>query len=230
MKKIFEKQCQHLITLAVLLPCVYAASRIEGFLHGKFLGISTQTWFWLSITVPVIHQIVVIFTWRGQLHYNLMTRWFGDKAFKVWGIGFMALLVARPLSVIGLAIANRTTIPISPLIGITLALICMIPIIYLAYSIHQYFSIERALGIDHFEPEKYKDMPFIRDGIFRWTPNAMYKFGLLVLWVPGLLLLSKSALLSAFFSHIYIWTHYYFTELPDIRHIYGIPINQPNTD
>jgi hypothetical protein len=36
-----------------------------------------------------------------------------------------------------------------------------------------------------------------------------------------LLLLSQAALLAALFNHLYIWVHYYSTELPDIRHIYG---------
>jgi hypothetical protein len=27
--------------------------------------------------------------------------------------------------------------------------------------------------------------------------------------------------LAAAFNHIYIWVHFYFTELPDIRHIYS---------
>jgi len=49
----------------------------------------------------------------------------------------------------------------------------------------------------------------------------MYIFGFFILWIPGLLLLSKAALLVALFNHIYIWVHYYFTELPDIKVIYG---------
>ena len=48
----------------------------------------------------------------------------------------------------------------------------------------------------------------------------MYKFVFLFLWVPGVLLQSKAALLAALFQHIYIWVHYYFTELPDIKIIY----------
>ena len=49
----------------------------------------------------------------------------------------------------------------------------------------------------------------------------MYTFGLLVVWLPGLLAASKTALLSAAFSHVYIWVHYYCTERPDMRRIYG---------
>jgi hypothetical protein len=41
------------------------------------------------------------------------------------------------------------------------------------------------------------------------------------LWVIGFAFLSKAVLLAAAFNHLYIWVHFYFTELPDIRHIYG---------
>jgi len=53
------------------------------------------------------------------------------------------------------------------------------------------------------------------------TSNAMYVYAFLGLYIPGLLLQSKAALLVALFNHIYIWVHYYCTELPDIREIYG---------
>jgi hypothetical protein len=40
-------------------------------------------------------------------------------------------------------------------------------------------------------------------------------------WVIGFAFLSKAVLLAAAFNHLYIWLHFHFTELPDIRHIYG---------
>ena len=49
----------------------------------------------------------------------------------------------------------------------------------------------------------------------------MYIYGFLILYIPGLLLLSKAALLVAIFNHIFIWAHYYFTERPDMKKIYG---------
>ena len=64
-------------------------------------------------------------------------------------------------------------------------------------------------------------MPFVKEGIFRFTSNAMYTYGFLILWIPGLVLYSKAALIAAGFNHIYIWVHYYTTELPDIQYIYN---------
>ena len=88
------------------------------------------------------------------------------------------------------------------------------------YSVLRYFGFKRAYGIDHFD-RSFSDKPFVKKGIFRFSNNAMYKFGLLILWIPGLLLFSKPALIAALFQHIYIWIHYYFTEAPDMKHIYG---------
>jgi len=35
------------------------------------------------------------------------------------------------------------------------------------------------------------------------------------------LLRSEAALVAALFNHLYIWVHFYFTELPDMKFIYG---------
>ena len=61
----------------------------------------------------------------------------------------------------------------------------------------------------------------VKQGIFRFSSNAMYVFGFFLLWVPGILGQSKAALLVAAFNHLYIWVHYYFTEQPDMEIIYG---------
>ena len=88
------------------------------------------------------------------------------------------------------------------------------------YSVARYFGFRRALGMDHFDPA-YRTRPFVREGIFRWTSNGMYGFVIPVLWLPGLLALSKAALVSALFTNLYIWVHYFCTEVPDMRRMYG---------
>ena len=79
--------------------------------------------------------------------------------------------------------------------------------------------MERAYGIDHFEPHYNK--PYIKQGIFKYTDNGMYIFGLMILYLPSLMLFSKAAFIAALFNHIYIWVHYYCTEKPDMTKIYG---------
>ena len=118
-----------------------------------------------------------------------------------------------------LAIANQRTVQIDPAWLNATAVVIAIPTIYLFYSVSRYFGYRRALGIDHFDPS-YREKPFIRRGIFRLTRNGMYTFGFGAVWLPGLLWGSQAALLSAAFSHLYIWVHYFCTELPDMRRIY----------
>ncbi|MGB6364439.1 MAG: methyltransferase, partial [Thermoanaerobaculia bacterium] len=101
------------------------------------------------------------------------------------------------------------------------------PAIYLFYSVKRYFGFERAFGIDHFDAS-YRTRPFVRKGIFRFTSNGMYIFGFFILWVPGLWFASVAALCVALFNHLYIWVHYFSTELPDIRRIYGEPATGPD--
>jgi hypothetical protein len=106
------------------------------------------------------------------------------------------------------------------MLAYALGLLLFIPFAYTMYSVFNYFGIDRAYGIDHFDPS-YRNKPFVKQGMFKYTDNAMYKFGFLILWAIALAFLSKAALLVAAFSHVYIWVHYYFTELPDTQHIYG---------
>jgi hypothetical protein len=217
----FEKQAQHYLVLIVLLFGVYFFARGEG-ISGQLWGIKTQTWLWIAVATPVLHQIVVALLWRAELYQHKMTDWFGEDAFSVFRIIFTILFVGRPITLILLGISNANTLKLSPVLAYGLAVALFIPFAYTMYSVFHYFGIDRAYGEDHFRPSSYKNKPFVKQGMFKYTDNAMYKFGFLILWVIALLFLSKAALLVAAFSHIYIWVHYYFTELPDIRYIYGV--------
>jgi protein-S-isoprenylcysteine O-methyltransferase Ste14 len=129
--------------------------------------------------------------------------------------------------VVLLAASNRHTLPGDPTALRILALIALIPAAYLVYSVLRYFTVRRAFGIDHFD-EAYRSRPFVRKGIFRFTRNGMYTYGLLLLWVPALWCASLAAFSIALFNHAYIWVHYFSTELPDMRRIYGETGSAPN--
>ena len=81
--------------------------------------------------------------------------------------------------------------------------------------IFEIISYDRTVLAD--ETNKY----LIKKGIFKYTKNSMYVFGLLILFVPGLIFASKAALLLAAFNYGYAWMHYFTLELPDIRQIYS---------
>ena len=219
--KILEKQGYHILILAfLLLGANYLLSRAD--LTGSFLGISSRGWFWLSILIPIIHQVYVVIFWRAELYHQLVTKWFGNRGFEFWAVGFFILFLARPVVITCLAIANQGSLLIPVWLGLGLGILCIPPVIYLGYSVGKYFGIERALGMDHFQPREFRDKPFVKQGIFRWTPNSMYIFGFLLFWIPGLVLFSRAAIVSALFSHLYIWVHFYFTEYPDMKFIYKV--------
>jgi len=155
------------------------------------------------------------------LFYQTMSNAFGASGFKIFKLGFAILFVSRLISIIVLSYANAGTLDLSSTMRFPLVAILGALAIYLFYSVKRYFGIDRAFGIDHFEPDRFKGEAFVRQGIFKYSSNAMYVFGFMVLWIPGLLLQSEAALLAAAFNHIYIWVHYFFTEKPDMGVIYG---------
>lgn len=217
--KILEKQGYHLLSILVLVGGIWLAARGD-ILEGAFLGLSTRTWLILSVLFPLLHQIYVVICWRGELYYGWLSNALGERAFIIWGIGFMILFLARPITIVALAIANRGTFAIPLWINIPLIGICLGIVGYMGYSFTKYFGVKRALGMDHFRPDEYRNLPFVKEGIFRWSSNAMYTYAFLGLWMIGLIFNSKAALLAALFNHVYIWAHYYFTELPDMGYIY----------
>jgi len=216
---IFKRQGWHYLFLGLLLACVIVLLD-DDVLAGQFLGISTTVWLILAIATPILHQIYVWFVWRTELHYSLISRWFGKNGFIYYAIGFTILFALRLIFIIPLAISNQNSFSMNKTLSIIIAVVLLLPALYLFYSVRTYFGFKRAYGIDHFDAS-YRNMPFVKQGIFRFTSNAMYTFGFFLLWVPGFLFLSQAALLAALFNHIYIWIHYYCTELPDIHFIYG---------
>ena len=78
----------------------------------------------------------------------------------------------------------------------------------------------RATGIDHFDPS-YKDKPFERRGIFKWTPNAMYVFTIPIFFGFAISAGSKAMFAFAVYTYIGIWLHYFCTEKEDFKVIYG---------
>ena len=215
-----EKQGQHYLLLLVFLSGVYFLAT-GAVLSGQLWGVETQTWLWIAIATPVLHQIVVALLWRAELYHHKLSAWFGDKAFFVFKVIFTILFVGRPITLILLGISNANTLDLNPGIAYSIAVILFIPFAYTMYSVFHYFGIDRAYGEDHFKPAVYKNKQFVKQGMFKYTNNAMYKFGFLGLWVIALAFLSQAALLVAAFNQLYIWVHFYFTELPDIRRIYG---------
>ena len=203
--------------ILVLTLCVTSKPEV---LSGTFWGTSTPIWFWVAIATPVIHQIYVWLIWRLELYRGTFTKRYGlQRAFNLYAAGFSLLFAGRLITIIVLANSNTNTLHIKPLFAYGLAALITPPVVYLFYSVKKYFTLQRAFGIDHFD-KAYRE-PFEKKGIFKYSNNGMYVFGLMALYLPGLLLLSQAAIWAALFNHAYIWVHYYFTERPDMLEIYG---------
>ncbi len=220
-EKIFKHQIWHLISLLALICAVQIyITNNPGILRGSYWSVSTSLWFWLAIVIPVVHQTYVLLVWRFELYKRIFTTRFGlKKAFQIYAAGFSLLFVSRLVVIVFLAISSKNSLQTNPGIAYVIALLITPVVLFLFYSVKKHFTFERAFGIDHFD--KNYCVPFVKKGIFKYTDNGMYVFGLMVLYLPGLLLLSEAALLAALFNHAYIWAHYYFTERPDMVEIYG---------
>ncbi|WP_455169826.1 methyltransferase, partial [Aegicerativicinus sediminis] len=220
-----------LILIALLTGIYFYVNNDASVLYGELFGFKTPLWLLAAIISLIVHQLYVLVCWRSELFYNSFSKKFGKDAFNLYKIGFAILILSRIVTLILLAISNHKTLNINNILTSIIAGILFVPTVYLFYSVKKYFGMDRAFGIDHFKPEEFKSKPFVKKGIFKYTSNGMYIFGFLILYIPGLIAQSKAALLVALFSHIYIWVHYYFTELPDIKLIYSDGVNyKPNNN
>ena len=216
----FEGQVLHLICLVSLVFLMAPAWRHPLMDVGELWGLGTRQWFVLTISNAIAHQAWVWLWWRAELHYKQPSRAFGKHAFEVYATLFFLMLGLRPMLAVALAMSNQGTVSILPGFSLGVSIALVLPVLYLGYSIKKYFGFTRAAGADHFY-ESYRKMPLVRDGIFRYASNPMYAFGFLLLWIPAIYFASFAALISAMFSHLYIWVHFLATERPDIRRIYG---------
>ena len=218
---LFERQWIHVFSLVVLLGLLDRVSTLESVQTGDFLNLGSINWLYLAAGIAVTHQIFVWLCWRLELHHSLLTRLFGRYGFRFYATGFTILVILRVAAVLFLAVINQDSFDMPSEILQGFAIVALVPATYLFYSVKRYFGFRRALGLDHFD-KSYRLLPKVREGIFRITPNGMYTFGFLLIWIPGLWFASTAALFAAMFNHLYIWVHYFATERPDMQRIYEV--------
>ncbi|MGF1586465.1 MAG: methyltransferase, partial [Bacteroidales bacterium] len=212
-------QLQHLLLVLVLVPGGIALVK-PGLTGGFWLGVSDRQWTFGLMAVVVIHQFLVLLVWRSQLCFGTFSRLFGRADLAVWMVVFLPFLLARVVMTIAVAISTPGTLDIPVGVGILLGTLLLVPAVYTFWSTFRYFGLVRAAGGDHFRT-RYRAMPLVEQGAFRYSSNAMYTFGLLILWTIALLAQSRAALAMAMFQHAYIWVHLYCTEAPDLKVLYG---------
>jgi len=182
----------------------------------SFFGFNALNWFLIAMFIPLIHQIYVWICWRSELCWKSVSNTIG---FKGYVILFFILIISR-LSAIVLCFVDYGSLYKPSVIAWIISIIIFIPGAYTMYSVKKYFGFLRAAGADHFY-QKYRDMPFEKRGIFKWTPNAMYVFAIGIPFAFAIATGSKSMFIVAIYTYISIWLHYYFTEKEDFKIIYG---------
>ena len=217
---IFEKQWLHVLALVLLFAMLRYSLGFDAVRSGELWGIGTPAWLWIAAGLAVLHQGWVWFCWRTELHASLLSRTFGPTGFTLYAVAFSVIGIARTVAVFLVAISGRDSFQSGAHAARVVAVVIMIPAIYLFYSVRRYFGFRRAFGFDHFD-EDARSWPIVTEGIFRFTGNGMYTFGFLLLWAPALWFASAAGLVAAAFNHLYIWVHYFATERPDMLRIYG---------
>lgn len=218
-RDILEGQPQHL-GLIILLTAG-ACSLMEPSPNGTgLLGLDGRQWAVLSMWLAVVHQVIVAFIFRMQLHRNLVSRMHGENDIRTWTFIFIPLLVARPITLIMTGWADDVPIGLPRGVEWAVGTVLVAVAIVTMHSVLKHFTIRRAVGGDHFRDE-IAAMPMVREGMFKYTDNAMYGVVFLGFWGIALLFDSWNALVLALFQQTYIWVHMYCTEKPDMEWIYG---------
>ncbi len=211
----FKHQIWHLGGTLILF---YIGTKFAGLQNNTntFINLGAFGWFIIAMTIPLIHQAYVWVCWRSELCWKSIRSTIG---FKGYVIIFFVLIISR-LSAIVLCFVDYGSLYTPGWFAWSLAVIIFIPGIYTMYSVKKYFGFLRAAGADHFDL-KYRNMPFERRGIFKWTPNAMYVFAIGIPFGFAVATGSQSMFVVSIYTYISIWLHYFCTEKEDFKVIYG---------
>ena len=215
LKFFFKHQIWHLGGTIVLFYIGVQLVDLESNTN-SFLGISTLNWFTIAMSIPIIHQAYVWICWRSELCWKSISNTIG---FKGYIIIFFILIILR-LSAIVVCFVDYGSLYKPGILAWVISIILFIPGAYTMYSVKKYFGFLRAAGADHFDP-KYRDMSFEKRGIFKWSPNAMYLFGIGIPFAFAVATGSQSMFIVAIYTYISIWLHYFCTEREDFKIIYG---------
>lgn len=166
----------------------------------------------------------------------LAVRYLPESHNQVWGLSACSWLAVswilagvhqlyilaslRMLTLIPIALATPDTLPVPYAVSIALIIVTTPFILWACYSTIAYFGLSRLCGADHFDPE-YRGGSLEKRGIFKYIPNSMYAVAMLMIYHPGLICHSTLGLIAPATQHAFLWTHYFCTEKPDMREIYG---------
>ncbi len=201
-------QSIHVTCVTLLLALTWAV--------WTYLCKPSPTIFWIAVAFPIVHQVFVWLAWRVELRSSAISKTIG---FQMYVVFFFLLFGGRFISLVALAWLDRGSLNLHLLQQAIATLLLIVPGLYAMYSVKRYFGMLRATGADHFD-HKYRDMPLVKEGVFRFTSNGMYIYAFLLFWAIATGFNSAAALTVAAFSHAYIWVHFFATEKPDMDFLY----------
>ena len=109
-----------MVFLALAIPLLF---RLPNPAASSWLGIPVSDWFWLSISIPIVHQSYVWLCWRLELrNQRISNKWGFERGFLIYLIAFFLLFGGRFLSLLLLAIAERhsdVTVLFADIVGFT---------------------------------------------------------------------------------------------------------------
>ena len=111
--KVLQQQHWHFLLLMILLSAIaFIVKKDLDLLAGEFGGIRTNYCLVVAILAPIVHQLYVLVCWRLELHYKRISKAFGANAFRLYKIGFAILILSRLVTIIMLALSNRSTLSV----------------------------------------------------------------------------------------------------------------------
>ncbi len=215
------------MTTAKTPPGIWAGQLLHACVTAILLALSWAAWkalrqpfplsFWIAVAFPIVHQKFVWLTWRLELRSSATS-----KAIGLYGYlsGFFLLFGGRFISLLALAWLDRGSLKLDAIPLAFATTLLALPGVYAMYSVKKYFGMIRAAGVDHFD-SRYREMPLVKEGVFRFTDNGMYIYAFLLFWAIAVGFNSSAALVVAAFSHAYIWVHFFATEKPDMEYLYA---------
>ena len=220
MTKALERQGAHLLGYLLIGGALGATASLLPESERRLWGWSAFEWVVASWVLAFLHQSWIAFFWRSELHFGKISAWMGATGFSIYRMGFVLFGVSRLFMVVPISLATIGSAAIPRPISAGLIIATTPLILWGLYSVLFYLGVTRAFGADHFDPA-YRSAGLETRGTFKYFPNTAYTVVLLALYHPGLLWHSRLGLIAAAAHHALVWCHYFCTEKPDMRVIYG---------
>ena len=220
MKKILQYQGYHLLAFLLLGGLLYYTTLACPDGETQAGKLSTSQWIWFSWIFAGIFQFWVAFFWRLELYGNRISACLGKAGFPIYRAGYVVFGLLRLLPIIPIALTSRDTATVPAWFSLPFLAVTIPLSLWGLYCAAFYFGITRASGADHFDAA-YRSAALEKRGIYQYIPNVMYTVVLLAIYHPGLVWQSVPGLVAAAAHHAFVWVHYFCTEKPDMREIYG---------